>query len=221
LLQILRAPQVEHCHEAIDFGPAAYCDLIRCMPVPESEAGCAAKSSGNLRGVAQLLSARRNRIGLLSFRAARRGARMISSRNDKIILLTATVAVTAAVIAAIVVLGSPAAQRRQRLDSARLDDLERIDRLVASFALAHGTVPDSIESLVHEPGYSVPRDDPESRTPYEYRRLGPDSFELCATFYTDSASNTLTGPYALSVDATWTHGPGRRCFDRRADIARK
>jgi hypothetical protein len=145
----------------------------------------------------------------------------MSIGRGRIILLAATLAVTAAVVAGIVLLGSPAAQRRQRLDIARLHDLETIDRLVASFARTHGTVPDSMEALIHEPGYSVPRNDPESGAAYEYKQLSSDSYQICATFFTDSASNTLGGSYALSFNATWAHGSGRHCFVRHTDVSGK
>lgn len=137
----------------------------------------------------------------------------MSGGGGRIILAAATVIVAAAVIAGLVVLGSPRAERRQRLDGVRVSDLQTIERLVSSFARLHGALPDNMQALMKQPGYAVPRGDPESGTAYEYRPLGPRSFQLCATFDTDSANGPPSGDYALSFNAAWAHGRGRHCFE--------
>jgi hypothetical protein len=141
--------------------------------------------------------------------------------SGRAILAVAALIVVAAVIAGIVVLGSPATERLRRLDGARVADLQTLDRLVTGFARTHGSVPADIETLIREPGYSVPRSDPESRVPYEYRRLSAGSFQLCATFNTDSANQATQRDYAMSFNAAWAHGRGRQCFDRHTEIPKR
>jgi hypothetical protein len=144
--------------------------------------------------------------------------------GGRIMLTAATAAVgaaviAAAVIAAIVVLGSPTKERQRRLDAVRVDDLAAIERLIASFASLHKTLPHDLDSLAREPGYSVSANDPDSGASYEYEMLSIDSYRLCAIFKTRSSNDEPHGAYGRSFNATWVHGVGRQCFDRHADLA--
>jgi hypothetical protein len=134
-------------------------------------------------------------------------------------LTAATAAVGAAVIAGIVLLGSPATERQRRLDAVRVDDLASIERLVASFASLHKALPHDLDSLTREPGYAVTLNDPDSGAPYEYETLSIDSYRLCATFKTRSSNDAPRNAYRRPLNETWVHGVGRQCFDRRADLA--
>jgi hypothetical protein len=134
----------------------------------------------------------------------------LASRGTAL-LVAATVVVVGAVVAGIVVLGSPSAQRQQRFDSVRVQDLGAIERFVTSFARIHKRLPDSFDTLTKEPGYLVPRGDPDSGAPYEYETLGRDTYRLCATF------GTVSSPEAS--ESTWAHGIGRQCFDRHAEVS--
>ena len=140
------------------------------------------------------------------------------SRIGGILVGVAAAVVGAAVIAGIAVLGPPSAQRQQRLDLVRVRDLATIERLVSSFAILHKSLPRDLSSLAHEPGYSVPRGDPESGRPYEYEVLQGDSYRLCATFTTRTSQGTPDNPYGGAMNETWTHDIGRQCFNRRANL---
>jgi hypothetical protein len=144
-----------------------------------------------------------------------------SSSAGKLILSSATVVVIGAVVTALFVVGSPAAARRERMDQVRIENLQTIDRLVTGFARTHGRVPADVNELAHEPGYAVPRQDPESGAAYVYQRVSADDFRLCATFDTDGAAGRIAGTYAPSLDATWAHARGEQCFKRRAASAGK
>ena len=143
---------------------------------------------------------------------------MSSGGTGKWILMAATLMVVAAVVAGIAVLGSPAAERRARLDAARLADLRTIERLTASYSRVHRALPDSLEALAREPGYSVPANDPDSRAPYVYKRLTAESFQLCAVFDTDSATRPEGDPYGSAFNAEWMHGQGLHCFERHVKL---
>jgi hypothetical protein len=144
---------------------------------------------------------------------------VIFGSGGRIMLIAATVAVAAAVIAGIVLLGSPTTERQRRLDAIRVDDLGAIERLVASFASLHKALPHDLDSLAREPGYSVKLNDPDSGTRYEYETLSIDSYRLCAIFQTRSSNDEPLNAYRRPLNETWVHDVGRQCFDRRAELA--
>ena len=130
------------------------------------------------------------------------------------LLAAAAVVVVATVLASIVMVGSPSAQREQRLDARRLDDLRRIERLVEDHYQRTGTLPANLDALAR-PGLELPLD-PTTGAAYGYEAGEGRAYRLCAAFATDSArSRTHHG----DGDA-WSHGIGPQCFDRRA-TARK
>lgn len=146
----------------------------------------------------------------------------MTTSSDAILLLAATTAVGAAVVAGMLLMGSPTVQRQQRLDSARVEDLTTIEGLISRFAALHKRLPGDLASLVREPGFSARTNDPESGVPYDYQTLGADSYRLCATFKTRGSETTARGAYGQSLGTTWAHGLGRQCFTRthRLPIAR-
>jgi hypothetical protein len=142
----------------------------------------------------------------------------VTRGSGGIMLIVAATAVGAAVVTGILMLGSPAVQREQRLDSVRVRDLAAIELLIASYAGLHKAQPRDLESLAREPGYSVRTNDPESGVPYDYETRGADSYRLCATFKTGSSEATSRNMYGQSLGATWAHGIGRQCFSRHTNL---
>jgi hypothetical protein len=115
------------------------------------------------------------------------------------------VAVAAAVVAGLTVIGSPAEQRLLRLDERRVLDLRRLAQVVSSHWNARQALPLNAADLVD--GRSLTRVplDPSSDEPYEYRVSGQSQFELCAVF---------DRPSRLEDAADfWYHDAGRRCFE--------
>jgi hypothetical protein len=131
-----------------------------------------------------------------------------------LLLAGAVTAVAAALIAGLVVVGPPSAERARRLDEVRVSDLVAIENLVSSFARVHKSLPQDLASLAEEPGYSIPRGDPESGKPYGYELVGTDAYRLCAHFATRSAHESM-GIYPSGH--TWFHSAGDQCFNRRLD----
>ena len=120
------------------------------------------------------------------------------------------VAASAAVVAGILVVGSPAEERTRRLDRRRVEDLAAMASSVDLFWTRHSRLPASLEELRREPGASEPAGDPMTNAPYEYRVSSDRAFELCARFEGDSARD----PVARS--GFWSHGAGLHCFRREA-----
>lgn len=116
-----------------------------------------------------------------------------------------------AVGAAIYVTGSPMQQRRERVDERRVDALKDLVREVRAHAKRHdGRLPASIDALTR-PGLRLDQRDPVTGTPYEYRVIDAGTFELCASFESDTARNARYRRW----DTDWAHGAGRHCFQRR------
>ena len=118
--------------------------------------------------------------------------------------------VVVAVVAGIVVVGSPAEQRTQRLDERRVGDLASIVQAADLYWTRHAQLPTSLNELTSEPGTRLRTNDPETNASYEYRRLDASSFEVCAQFQRQSQQDSV------AVDRFWLHGTGRQCFRRKA-----
>ncbi|MGE0703554.1 MAG: hypothetical protein AB7F99_02770 [Vicinamibacterales bacterium] len=125
------------------------------------------------------------------------------------------VAVISAVVAGILLLGSPADERMRRLDERRVNDLIALARATDVYWTRHDRLPESLDQLVQEPGSSVSEQDPGTGVPYEYAALDERTYEVCASF---AQSATLV-EHRLDGDF-WTHGEGRQCFRREAQEVR-
>ena len=120
-----------------------------------------------------------------------------------------TVAVTAAVVAGIYVLGSPLEERARRLDERRVQDLSGISQAIDVYWTRQSSLPSSLNQLREETGATVTMNDPVTSAPYEFRTLDEQKYELCASFEGESRdSERLLGA------GFWTHRAGRQCFER-------
>jgi hypothetical protein len=126
-----------------------------------------------------------------------------------------TVAVTAAIVAGIVLLGSPAEERARRLDERRVQDLSGIAGAVDVYWTRNMRLPASLEALHTETGANITIADPATGTTYAFRPLEGDTYELCAVFEGESRDSDR------GIDAGfWSHRAGRQCFDRAAESVR-
>ena len=123
--------------------------------------------------------------------------------------IAAVVIAVGTIVAAISVMGTPSEQRAARIDERRVDDLEALDVDIRAFAEKNGSLPGDLATLAHVPGRQLPLKDPESGTPYEYRVIAKNAYQLCAQFKTDTA---VSGNAEWRKQ--WAHGAGRTCFDR-------
>ncbi len=133
------------------------------------------------------------------------------------LLVLAGIVVLATVVAAIAVMGSPAEQRRMRIDERRVDDLRQVDAAVRAYRVDTNALPDTLDALNARPGVALDVSDPETGSRYAYRKTDRDAFELCATFVTDTAARPRTG--RRWHEPRWAHGAGRHCFTLRIDDA--
>lgn len=124
--------------------------------------------------------------------------------------IVASVVVAATLVAAIVVMDSPAEQREQRMDARRVQDLQRLERAVASYHAMHKSLPADMATIEAQPGWDLAAVDPESGQPYAYEVTGERSYRVCASFDTDTAA----GDQANLVLDEWKHDAGPHCFSR-------
>src|SRR5919106_5278320 len=126
-----------------------------------------------------------------------------------------TVVVLSAIVAALLVFGSPAEERARRLDARRVQDLTNIANAIDVYWTRHARLPASLEELRNEPVGHVDYHDPRTNDTYGYRSLEPNKYELCGQFDGDSRSSDRA-----SRDGFWSHGAGRQCFQREANKIR-
>ncbi len=126
--------------------------------------------------------------------------------TGQVLLGAALVVTVAAVVAGVIVAGTPAKGRMQRLDRVRADDLRAIMTAVDRYWRQHERLPASLSDLATDPRAEVSVSDPATGTEYEYRMVDDDSYELCAVF--DLASI----PERRERGTFWLHDAGRNCF---------
>ena len=112
--------------------------------------------------------------------------------------------VAAAVVAGLVVTGSPSEQRLLRLDDQRVNDLQQLSRTAEFRWNEAQRLPASAADLVDGNYLSRLPVDPVTGEPYGYRVTGVRAFEVCATFDRRSRETAAA--------SFWFHEAGDRCF---------
>lgn len=131
------------------------------------------------------------------------------------LLAAGGVAVLLALAAAIAVIGTPAEQRRLRLDERRLQHLRQLDTDVRSHHERTGRLPATLDALETGQGDAARAPvDPVSGRPYGYRVLDARRYALCAEFARPSPERVREGRAAFERE--WLHDAGRACFTRAA-----
>ncbi len=128
---------------------------------------------------------------------------------DRTFAGVATAAVVAGIIAGFWILGTPGRQR------AISSDRQRISDLVAMAQNLHQ------DYQAQQDGFQLPetldaneqRSDPLTNQPYEYQRLSDTTFELCASFDTDSSTYPFSNRPRPPETRQWEHPEGRHCFE--------
>jgi hypothetical protein len=129
-----------------------------------------------------------------------------------------TLIMLAAVVAGLVIAGSPHDERMRKADQQRVSDLQQISYSVEAYMNTNGELPPSLEELARSPNtYIASILDPRTRLPYTYRRGENGQYTLCATFETDSDSGP-DQPARPQPNGFWTHGVGERCFTLEAKV---
>lgn len=138
------------------------------------------------------------------------------------------------------IMGSPKAQRAWRLDNKRITDLQNIQYQVINYWQQKEKLPTVLTELSNPlTMYSLPIDPEfEKGLSYEYNIKDKLTFELCATFTSESPKGwqegsyggissvykerssdiaISSGPYPSGLNDSWDHKIGRTCFSRTID----
>lgn len=121
-----------------------------------------------------------------------------------------TLVLVAVIGTALVLMGSPNAERVRRLDERRVQELQSLAAAVDVFWTRNDSLPESIDRLKQVQGGGFATHDPVTNVAYEYRVLGGARFELCATFDSGTTADSGRAP------GFWSHQAGRQCFSREA-----
>lgn len=135
--------------------------------------------------------------------------------------ILSAIVVIASIVAGFFLIGSPADQRRARLDERRTNDLSTIQNQVVYYWTNKGMLPKSLKDL-NDPinGYTSPLD-PETGAEYQYSVVSQYTFKLCADFATASppqATDAKAIPVSRDLySQNWVHAKGNVCFERTID----
>lgn len=137
--------------------------------------------------------------------------------GERFFIALVVLAVVAVAITGLILSGPPSQERARRIDQQRVNDLQSITYNVNQYYSDFDTLPTSLDEMVSRLGTRMSimsPGDPATGQPYEYRAIGADQYELCATFAADSAD---LGPQAARIDPygkQWEHVAGKACFTR-------
>ncbi|MFA6131402.1 MAG: DUF5671 domain-containing protein [Patescibacteria group bacterium] len=143
------------------------------------------------------------------------------NRVSRIVAISTSVIAFVSILLGFVFVGTPAEQRLVRFDERRLTDLSTIQNEIVNYYTYKQILPTTLTDLNNSiSGFSVPVD-PETGESYEYLVSSETSFQLCASFLTESTVEDLmmSGPmyYQDPYQQNWAHGIGRVCYERTID----
>ena len=130
-----------------------------------------------------------------------------------------------AIVGGFFIVGSPQYQRQLKQDATRVQDLQNIQWQVVNYWQQKESLPATLADLKDPISNSIVPVDPATGAAYEYKRLSPLDFELCATFATIGDSGAVRSvPVSPAGDGvqedSWAHPAGRQCFERAIDPER-
>jgi len=112
------------------------------------------------------------------------------------------------------VLGSPRTQKLLKYDEQKISHLQSITSGVNNYYSMKGILPNTLGEMSGG-NYYVPLLDSQTNKPYEYKKTGNLTYEVCAEFNNasknkDSSKNL---PYMYGISSTsWVHPLGYYCF---------
>ncbi len=153
------------------------------------------------------------------------------TKHKRFTAIGTSVVILLSIVCGFVLVGSPVQQRAIRFDLQRTTDLQTLQWQILNDWTTKGKLPTHLTDLNDSISGFVAPTDPVTHQPYGYNIKGDLSFELCATFVTDSAKTpgakipsylaTPASPYGVpDLPSSWDHKAGFVCFERTIDPAR-
>ena len=142
--------------------------------------------------------------------------RQTVGQPDKIIsafFWTSLVVVVGVFVAAWFFVESPQVARARRFDQAVVSNIYSLESVVNEYYSKAGNLPDNLEQIRERNIYldESLAQDPETKQPIEYKKVGEREFELCATFRLDSRRDQANYPGYNPADSK-NHGAGYQCL---------
>lgn len=135
---------------------------------------------------------------------------------DRNFAIAATLAVVLGIISGFWILGTPQRQRLIAADRERISDLINISNQLYQRANNAQSLDQPFELPASLDQASrigqAAQTDPITNQPYTYRRLSNTTYELCATFATDTSTYSLQ-PTPNGANQRWQHPVGEHCFE--------
>lgn len=145
----------------------------------------------------------------------------VSQNQKKMWAIGAGIIILISIILGFSVLGSPQTQRLLRHDNQKIMDLQNMQYQIINNWQMNGSIPEKWEGMMT---------DSQTGKPYEYKKTGAMSFELCADFNRESMMKTndkirmMQTSYpaypekaGMIVNDNWEHSMGPHCFSRTID----
>jgi type II secretory pathway pseudopilin PulG len=152
-------------------------------------------------------------------------------QRQQLFIVSFGVIAVLAIVAVVLVGGTPSEVRQQKLDEQRVSDLRQIENGITDYARTQVRLnqlngvdaptrpylPDDIAvfDVSSVGGYYIY--DPLTKEKYGYNIIGSTNYELCATF---AVANNQTTTQLSSVDRLWLHPAGLHCFNLTIDLDR-
>ncbi len=129
---------------------------------------------------------------------------------ERILAIAASAVVVVAVVAGLIVLGSPQEERSRLLDARRVADLQQIVAAIEDHHAREQGLPAALDGVVS--GRDLPwLRDPSTGERYEYRVVDERRYELCAAFDRDAEPAPV--PRRHGHPDFSGHAAGRHCFE--------
>lgn len=136
---------------------------------------------------------------------------MTPARYGRWLLVAGAVAIVATLVAAVLIMGTPGAQREARLDARRVGDLALIGNAIDAFGEGRA-LPKTLAELDQDTRMRLTLVDPVDGEAYGYSAGADGRYRLCARFAADSRDAIRRGE--AWHDRSWDHPAGEHCFDR-------
>ncbi len=140
---------------------------------------------------------------------------MNGAPGGRALLIVIGAVVVAAMVAGLLVLGSPVDERARRIDERRLRELQELRSAVDLHFRRDAALPDSLEELARRSPLPVRMTEPDGGRLYGYEVIDSTSYRLCATFTFPTPDHEDSRYYH---EKEWAHGAGRQCFRFRVRL---
>lgn len=142
----------------------------------------------------------------------------LSSMSRKVWVIASAVVILGAIITGFSVLGSPRTQQLIKYDTQKVSALQNLNNEISYYYQLNKSLPEKISDL---PNTYLQFVDQQSQKPFDYKKTGDMTYELCADFNKDSkeSGTQVSMPvyydgYNRVTQASWEHPAGQYCFMR-------